>query len=450
MRLRSLSTRLLVTSLAWSAFALVATALVLISTFRVSVEARFDDTLGVHLSNLIGELADMPDGIMPQSIVDLGEPRFVLPLSGWYWQVNDPDSGEVLRGSDSLAGDQLMVPYAINDVPALSVVRGDGQGPAGDPLRLVSRRVRLESLGWIVLTVAADRSAIEQDTARFAARLALVLGLFAATLVAVTFIQWRVGLRPLKKLGAELEDIHAGRVRHVVGRYPLEIEPVAEALNALIDSNHATLERSRQHVGNLAHALKTPISVMQNDATGSSTLAQSVREQTQIMQSQVRHYLERAQMAAKERLIGTVTETGPVMERLVRAMARLGERRGIAVRYRQDGPVRFAGERQDFEEIVGNLVDNGLKWASNEVRIGVEPLPDARYLRVTISDDGPGLTADERTDVLSRGRRLDASKPGSGLGLSIVSELVALYGGRLALERAPQGGLAVVVDLPRV
>lgn len=228
------------------------------------------------------------------------------------------------------------------------------------------------------------------------------------------------------------------------------IEPVADALNALIDSNHATLERSRRHVGNLAHALKTPISVMQNDAIGPDPLAQSVREQTAIMQRQVRHYLERAQMAAKERLIGTVTETQPVMERLVRAMARLGERRGLTVTLAQSDPMRFAGEQQDFEEIVGNLVDNALKWASELVVIRVMALPEGRRLRVMIADDGPGLSQEACEAVLSRGKRLDTSKPGSGLGLSIVSELVSLYGGTLSLERTKEGGLAAIVDLPRV
>lgn len=448
MRLNSLSARLLIVSLSWSAFALVATALVLVSAFRGTVEARFDETLSVHLSNLVGELADLPDGPRTRAILDLGEPRFLLPLSGWYWQVQDAATGELTNGSESLVGDEIALPIAPGDVPALDALRADAMGPTGDILRLVARRVLIGEVGWLVVSVGVERSSIEDDTARFAWRLGLVLGLFALTLVGVTFVQWRIGLRPLKKLGAELEAIQDGRSRQVGGRYPHEIEPVANALNDLIVANHATLERARQHVGNLAHALKTPISVMQNDATGQSPLALSVREQTMIMQRQVRHYLERAQMAAKERLIGTVTQTKPVMERLVRAMSRLAERRGVAVTFEQREAVRFAGERQDFEEIVGNLVDNAMKWATSAVTITLEPGAERRF-SITIADDGPGLSDSEAREVLSRGTRLDESKPGSGLGLSIVHELVTLYGGSLTLKRATCGGLEARVTLPR-
>lgn len=453
MPLKSLSARLLVTSLAWSVFALLATGVVLASAFRSSVEKRFDDTLGVHLSNLIGQLAEAGDGRFLSTTLDLGEPRFLLPFSGWYWQVTDTATGETIQTSESLAGDVISIPEAIDSIPPGALYQSDAQGPFGEALRFVARRVSLDEGEWLLVAVGGAAATIEEDTARFATRLVLVLGLFAATLVAVTFVQWRIGLRPLKELGSELTAIQEGRSNHVRGRYPTEIQPVADALNTLIDANQATLERARQHVGNLAHALKTPLSVMMNDAGSlDGALARSVREQTQIMQRQIRHYLERAQMAAKERMIGTVTEVGPVLERLHRAMARLGERRGIAVRLVAPTTIRFAGEQQDFEEIVGNLVDNGLKWARSEVVIELSNEAaggPARQFTVCIADDGPGLSDEARTEVLSRGKRLDQSKPGSGLGLSIVSELVALYGGALSLERSQLGGLLAVVHLPR-
>jgi len=202
--------------------------------------------------------------------------------------------------------------------------------------------------------------------------------------------------------------------------------------------------------------LKTPISVLVNDAgQDDGPLARSVREQTATMQRQVRYYLERAQIAARERTVGTVTDVAPALERLHRAMARLGERRGIAVHLETAAGARFAGERQDLEEIVGNLVDNALKWARSEVVITLTPSaqPPAghggRFLRIAIEDDGPGLSEIERASVLSRGKRLDQSKPGSGLGLSIVAELVEIYGGALSLGASARGGLLVSAVLPR-
>ena len=328
-------------------------------------------------------------------------------------------------------------------------------GPAGETLRLVGRRVSFEDGEWVFVIVAGASSAIADDTARFRVQAGAFLGIFAAILVGGTFVQWRVGLRPLRRLGAELSAIREGRARTVGGSYPTEIAPLAEALNALIESNQATLERSRRHVGNLAHALKTPISVLVNDAEREDTpLARSVREQTQIMQRQVRYYLERAQMAARERVIGSATNVAPVLARLQRAMARLGTHRGIVVTLALDDDVVFAGERQDLEEIAGNLVDNALKWAASIVRISAGEAASsvdgtgAGSLTVRIEDDGPGLSDDEARAAVTRGRRLDETKPGSGLGLSIVAELVELYGGTLRLDRSDLGGLKAEVTLP--
>jgi signal transduction histidine kinase len=454
LRPRSLSARLLLTSLGWSLFALLATGFVLVSAFRESVEKRFDDTLAVYLSILIGQLADVGDQRLSEATPDLDEPRFVLPLSGWYWVVVEQKTGDVVVSSESLAGDMVELPAAVSSVPPGRLFSAAVRGPTGTQLRLAARRVAFDNGQWYLVAVTGEAETIAGDTARFTRRLVVYLGLFATVLVAVVFVQWRISLRPLNQLGTELQAVHEGRARHVGTRYPLEIMPVAEALNTLIDSNHATLERARQHVGNLAHALKTPLSVLMNDAGNEDTpLARSVREQTQTMQRQVRYYLERAQMAAKERMIGAVTDVVPTTERLHRAMARLGERRGITVHLDVADRVRFAGEQQDFEEIVGNLVDNALKWATSEVVIDVRPLAAApgapKQFQVSIDDDGPGLSEAARSEALSRGKRLDQSKPGSGLGLSIVAELVSLYGGRFHLDRADAGGLRAVVVLPR-
>jgi len=452
---KSLSARLLLTSLAWSVFALIAVGLILASAFRETVEKRFDETLNVYLSILIGQLADPATGGLQQAMPSLGDPRFMLPLSGWYWTVSQIETQEIVFASDSLAGDVVSLPEEMRSLAPGAVYQGYIEGPTDESLRAVAQKIAVEDGQWLLAMVSGESSTIAEDTAVFATRLAILLSIFAAILVAITFVQWRISLRPLRSLRQEIDAVQDGAAARVGTDYPREIAPMAEALNALIDNNRATLERARRHVGNLAHALKTPLSVIMNDAASDTTpLARSVLEQTQIMQRQLRYYLERAQMAAKERMIGASTDVESALERLYRAMSRLGERRGIDVSLEISEPLKFAGERQDFEEIVGNLVDNGLKWAKSRVSISVAPaktthMGRANMMRVTIDDDGPGLTVEQRRRAMARGQRLDQSKPGSGLGLSIVSELVELYGGTLNLEGAPIGGLRVVITLPR-
>jgi signal transduction histidine kinase len=210
-------------------------------------------------------------------------------------------------------------------------------------------------------------------------------------------------------------------------------------------------------VGNLAHALKTPLSVIVNEATarGDDPLAAKVREQAAVMRDQVQHHLERARIAARATVVGTVTEVAPVVTALARSREKIHRDRGIAIDIETPPATRFRGEKQDLEEMVGNLVDNACKWAQSRVAIEVlaargDAVPAEHKLRVVVDDDGPGLTASqrERVQAAGRGHRLDETKPGSGLGLSIVTDLAALYGGALTLGTAPIGGLRAELVLP--
>ena len=213
--------------------------------------------------------------------------------------------------------------------------------------------------------------------------------------------------------------------------------------------------RARTHVGNLAHALKTPLSVMLNEAAARSEdpFAAKVREQTDIMRDQVARHLERARLAARVATIGTVTDVRPVVTALARTMEKIHHDRGIAIDLDAPENARFRGERQDLEEMIGNLVDNACKWAQS--RVAVEAISersdasaDRHFVRIVVDDDGPGLSPQQREQVARRGRRLDETKPGSGLGLSIVVELASLYGGGLTLGTAPIGGLRAELLLP--
>jgi signal transduction histidine kinase len=269
--------------------------------------------------------------------------------------------------------------------------------------------------------------------------------------------QVRFGLAPLKRISQSLVAIRGGTAERLEGTFPEEIAPLARETNALIDANREIVERARTHVGNLAHALKTPLSVIVNEAVarGDDPLATKVREQAAVMRDQVQRHLERARIAARATVVGTVTEVAPVVTALARTMEKIHRDRGIAIDVEAQRETRFRGERQDLDEMIGNLVDNACKWAQSRVAIEVlaaraETPQTAHSLRIVVDDDGPGLTPSqrERVQVARRGNRLDETKPGSGLGLSIVTDLAALYGGALTLGTAPIGGLRAELVLP--
>jgi signal transduction histidine kinase len=322
---------------------------------------------------------------------------------------------------------------------------------------MVERTIDLGEDGRFVVGVAGDAAEIDEELRGFDEALLVTFSVLAVVLLLTTMFQVRFGLAPLKRISEGLAAIRSGTAERLQGRFPEEIAPLARETNALIDANRDIVQRARTHVGNLAHALKTPLSVMMNEAAARSEdpLAAKVREQIGIMRDQVSRHLERARLAARLTTVGTVTEVSPVVTALARTMEKIHHDRGVAIDVEAPVDARFLGERQDLEEMVGNLVDNACKWARSRVTVEVlreriKAANGASTVRLVIDDDGPGLTASEREEVqmAPRGRRLDETKPGSGLGLSIVLELAHLYGGDLALGTAPIGGLRAELVLP--
>ncbi|MDB5631586.1 MAG: ATP-binding protein, partial [Tardiphaga sp.] len=321
----------------------------------------------------------------------------------------------------------------------------------------VERPVDLGADGKFRVSVAGDATEIFEETRTFDYYLGGTFAALSIVLVLTTIFQVRFGLAPLKRISDSIADIRSGRAERLEGEFPVEIAPLARETNALIDANRAIVERARTHVGNLAHAIKTPLSVIVNEAAGRSAdpFAAKVLEQADVMRDQVAHHLERARIAARLTIIGTVTDVAPAIAALRRTMEKIHRDRGIAIDVEADAAAKFRGERQDLEEMAGNLVDNACKWADSRVFIEVlverqgaaDPAPK---LRIIVDDDGRGLSADERAQVSRRGQRLDETKPGSGLGLSIVVDLAALYGGSLTLGTAPIGGLRAELVLPGV
>lgn len=453
-RSSSLATRLFLSATVWVVAILVVTGVILSSVYRGATERAFDRRLNLYLRTVITEV-NLPEESSDRQLQALGEPLFDLPLSGWYWQIarTDGDKGEV-RVSRSLWDKRL--PSLENSGIALSdsgVRMGYVAGPESQVLRMVERPVDLGADGKFLVAVAGDATEIFDETRAFDVYLGVTFLALGVVLVLTTIFQVRFGLAPLKRISDSLANIRSGRAERLEGNFPVEIAPLARETNALLDANRGIVQRARTHVGNLAHAIKTPLSVIVNEASGRAgdPLAAKVLEQSAVIRDQVTHYLERASIAARVTVVGTVTEVAPVLDALRRTMEKIHRERSLTLAVECPSGVRFRGERQDLEEMAGNLVDNACKWARSKVTVIVvlhAGPGGAERLRIVVDDDGPGLSPSEREQAARRGQRLDQSKPGSGLGLSIVTELAALYGGSLSLGSAPIGGLRAELVLP--
>jgi signal transduction histidine kinase len=457
---RSLRFRLLAATLTALAVALVLAGLLLSSLFRDHVMRQFSQNLTAQLDQITARLefdaAGQPK-IDPQTLSD---PRWSRPYSGLYWQVDGAGRAQqrgALR-SRSLWDAALTLP---NDALAGGVVHvHEGTGPDGAALLLVERTVTRDDatgMHWRLI-VAADLRETVAATLRFNGVLAASLATLFVLLCAAALAQVAIGLAPLRALQRTLAGVHAGTAPRLDGQFPSEVQPLVDDFNAVLDRNAEVVTRARTQAGNLAHAIKTPLAAMSQAATvalqhpeTSAELATLVNEQVGVARRQVDWHLARARAAAAQGVPGARVPLQPVIQGLQRVLERVHAERGIALHCMPMAPdLAFAGEVQDLQEMLGNLLDNACKWASHEVHVSAALLAcgGGSRLRVVIDDDGPGVQADRRELVMARGARLDESVPGSGLGLAIVNELAGLYGGRVDLQTSPTGGVRVEVELP--
>jgi len=418
----SLTRRLVWLALGWSLTLLIVTGVALSLFFHRATLSRFDQSLG-----------DTADALYAGSTVEDGQPvappltdsRALLAYSGKYWQIAvlGPDGRlKAVARSRSLWDSVLQT--APGTVAQLRRAPGepvhyDVIGPAKEPLRALAMMSRLPGLASPVVFMAAeDRRPIDRDVRTFAATTAVTLVLLGAGLAAAVFLQVRVGLGPLFAMGREVAAVRQGKAQRLSKTYPSELDPLAGELNALLDHNQEVVERQRTHVGNLAHALKTPISVMLAEAERQpGALAGVVTRQAEAMREHVEHHLRRARAAARTTGSGQRTPVAAVLDELSRTLERIF-RGKVVIDWDAPEELDFAGA-------------------------------DPHRLHLTIEDDGPGLPPEQRDAVLKRGERLDETAPGSGLGLSIVDELARAYGGSLTLSESVLGGLKISLDLPR-
>ncbi len=432
----SIRARLIGLGAALTLAALVAGYLAIAAILEDFVAGRFD-----------AETEAVADALIAGASIDAGgrllagpeptDPRFQIPLSGWFWQLSQ--DGRVTAKSHSLFDNVLQPPDA-------ELQGGPGLGPDGEALRVTRHGFTLPgSDSALAVTVTAPRAEIDASLARLRRPLAVSLAVLGLALTAASLLQVAAGLRSLDRLGRDLRRIRAGRAESLPLPAVAELRPVAAEINALLEQNRSVLARAREHLGNLAHSLKTPLAALDNalppDHPGHALVAR--------MDRQIGWHLRRARSSAAPRLLGHSTAALPVIEDILLVLSGPIRESGLAVEVAAPGHPAFAGERQDLEEMVGNLVENAVKWSSGRIRISAAVQGDR--LRIAIEDDGPGLPDADHALALTRGARLDeAGPPGTGLGLGIVADLAALHGGALALERSDLGGLRAVLSLPAI
>jgi signal transduction histidine kinase len=452
MRRPSLVRRLVWLAAIWSLLVLFGAGVALTTFFQRSSLSRFDQSLFDITEGLYAGTTVEGNEIVAPALTDS---RATRVYSGRYWEIAQPGGPEGMQWlvrSRSLWDSEMKPPPAgpARFKPGVTVYY-DTTGPVGERLRAGARTVTLPNWPRPVIFIAAeDRGPIDRDARRFALTTAVALVLLGLGLVAGVILQVRVGLQPLFRLRRDVAEVRKGKAESLPVDYPVELAPLALEVNALLAHNHEVVERQRTHVGNLAHALKTPLSVMLSEAEqqAADPLAEVVTRQAQIMRDQVDHHLRRARAAARAQGAGERTAIAPVLDELARTLERIFGDKGVSVEWEADEALSFLGERQDLLEVAGNVMENACKWCRRRVTV-VADSAEGGLLRLVVEDDGPGLPAERREEVLRRGARLDESAPGSGLGLSIVDELARAYGGSITLGASNLGGLKVEIFLPQ-
>ncbi|TPN70704.1 histidine kinase [Mesorhizobium sp. B1-1-1] len=447
---RSLTFRVIAFSTVWAILTLIVIFTLITTLYRQASERGFDSLLSAHLFNLIGSIGISDTGALAGA-PDLGDLRFSEPNSGWYWSV-EPASEGVHGNLHSSSMTRTIPSPDVADVPFNANFQRSyaAQGIDGEELVVFESEFVLDAKNRAArFRVMGNKTELEQEIATFQRRLLTYLSLFGVGMIAINAIAILLGLQPLRRVRNALAMVREGTAQRLDGQFPAEIEPLANETNALIENNRRIVERSRTQVGNLAHSLKTPLAVLLNEGRAlGGAKGQLIAEQAASMQKQVDHYLQRARVAAQRDSVVYRTPIAPLVQRMVRVLQKLNPQTNLSLSL---PPIEivFAGEREDLEELLGNLLENAMKWAKSAVSISVVPVGDKddNMFEIAIEDDGPGIPEEKAREALKRGRRLDETKPGTGLGLAIVADLVNEYGGILLLERSGMGGLKAVVRL---
>ena len=439
---RSLTARIILLSIFWITIALLATAILLGRLYRVHIEEHFDAHVFTHVEELVAAIETSPDGGR-RLHSEPTDPRFHLLNSGWYWEVLI--AGELMEKSPSLGDQQL-------DLTDLNLVESHGvqtiYGPNQQQLRAqVISTTYPHDIGSLTFLATAPVMQITDDVHKFVFHVFINFLVLGIGLSIAVVVQVRVALRPLKAIRSAISDVQAGITQRLPQDFPSDVQPLVNELNFLLDHNELLLKRARNQLGDLAHAVKNPLTVIRNEARSmESKQGQLILDQSHVMAGSIDHYLSRARIYGKKDAIGYRTSVEPVIDDLIYVVQHIYQDRGIEFQLSLLGEHWFRGEAQDLEEMAGNLIDNACKWTKSQVV--VQCVTEQDRLVLVIEDDGPGIAEEDIEDVMQRGRKLDESYAGHGHGLSIVKNIADLYGGTLKLGRSPLGGLRAELDLP--
>lgn len=441
----SLSRRMMLIATGWILILLLAGGFALDRALTNLVQQNFDQQLEYMLTGMIAS-AEIDNWGEVQFYRPLGDQRFLEPNSGLYWQISG-------KGHDDFPSrslwDRSLALHA--DHFDSEVHFYDSNQFADEPLRIVERTVILpgSETRW-TFAVASAREELDFQLRRIRSILVWSFAVLGFGLIVMAALQSWYGLRPLRRVRAAIQRIRTTGTNRVTDPLPLEVQPLVEELNMLLEHSERQAEEARTHAGNLAHALKTPLTVVNNAATARAPdLADTVIREARTMQRHVEHHLARAR-AVGRRAVGLArTEIGASAEAVQRAVARLYPATRFDIDGKRDSTV--AVERQDLDEMLGNLIENAAKYGGGSVFVTLDAEPTAADCVIWVEDDGMGIPEDKRVEIFDRGARLDTGKPGTGLGLAIVRDVAEIYGGSVDLgESEDLGGLLVRLILPRV
>ena len=436
----SLRRRLLTAAALWITLALGVVGLLLVLLFRHHVEQELAARAQTQLDALTSALAVAPADATVALPTEPPDPAFRQPLSGWYWLVS-VDGQTRLRS-------RSWWDHAPPTLPPRPPSRVAVDGPAGQKLLMWTRTVELAGADVpLVVAVGADATRLQGLTRSFAVTVAAALAALALALWAAAWLQVHLGLAPLARLRAALQQLRQGQAGRLPGTHPAEVQPLVDELHAVLDDKQQLLDQARQQAGNLAHGLKTPLAVIGNLAQRMpGEDGELLRQQLERMGRQIDWQLMRARAAASARRT-VATPVLPALDELRRVLLRLHAGRGLQLQLPHESLAPgVAVEPEALKEMLGNLLDNACKWARGRVCVGLAV--EGTRVRIEVDDDGPGIAPGQRALALQRGQRLDERQGGSGLGLAIADELARLHGGTLELADADLGGLRAVLWLP--
>ncbi|MBQ1498270.1 MAG: HAMP domain-containing histidine kinase [Sphingomonas sp.] len=432
---------MLLVATAWIMLLLVGGGIALDRVLVTTVTKNFDDQLDYLLKAMIfsAELDQNGDVMLNRELADQ---RFLEYNSGAYWQISG--RGHEAFPSRSLWDQKLKVDQQHSDT---NVHVYDSRQLPGQLLRVAERDAVLpgSNVRWR-FQVAQSRETLDGQIAQLRRTLVRSFVLLGLGLIIMVALQTWYGLLPLRRVRQEIARLRAGESTRVEGAMPAEVAPMVEELNALVEHNDRQAEEARRHAGNLAHALKTPLSVIMNAAAaGQPDLAQAVIREARTMRRQIDHHLARARAVGRRGSAHSRAQVWPSIEAVERAVARLYPNVRIDIDGQKDLVAHI--ERQDLDDLLGNLVENAAKYGGGSVFItaGVQ----AGFVEILVEDDGRGIPEADRIRIFDRGVRLDSGKPGTGLGLAIVRDVAEIYDGTVSLEESEDlGGLLVRLRLP--